>query len=82
MSRLKRMPEGYTCPVCKTPEALSAIVDGSFFLKYGDFQPHHDNFSEEGKPEDQGVRVCCDQCDKALPITSAMAGRLRKEAEP
>lgn len=82
MSRLESMPEDASCPVCGTPDALSAIVDGAFFLRFGDFQPHHNNFSEEGNPEDQGVRVHCGQCDRTLPITAALADKLREEAEP
>jgi hypothetical protein len=78
-TRLGEVPDGYICPLCGE-ESLSPIVDGSQFLRFGDFQATG-IFSEEGRTEEQPVRLYCDGCDACIPITAALAEKLVDEAE-
>lgn len=77
--RLGAIPDNHICPECGE-ESLSPIVDGSMFIRHGDFQATG-IFSEKGKVGKQPVRLFCDGCDCLVPITAELAETLVDKAE-
>lgn len=77
--RLGAIPDNHICPECGE-ESLSPIVDGSMFIRHGDFQATG-IFSEKGKAGKQPVRLFCAGCDCLVPITAELAATLVNKAE-